>query len=286
MVRHRPAAAGDWSNFHSFLLQRMNAKTAGDRLRYAKQFVHILQSEDAQSLLQLQPAKRIHAMKALASLARFTGEYDRWMKIRESYNLKWSAGNETLTTFQRFFSDNMYNTVDKMLEWVHQAISVLPASMASTIKLNVLTGLRPIECIHAMRLLNRPETFSIYYNQDKQALEHFRFPEIFIRRTKCTYISIITKEQLSAIGVLACKTPTPNYDTLRFAVTRKGLDMHMAYCRKIFASHLRHAGFEPEVVNLLQGRVSKDILTRHYLVPNESLRYDIIASIEKLREKL
>lgn len=63
-------------------------------------------------IIRLQPDKRIHAMKALASLARFTASYDKWMQIRQRYNLKWSTGNEALTAFQRFFDDS--KSVDTM----------------------------------------------------------------------------------------------------------------------------------------------------------------------------
>jgi hypothetical protein len=54
----------------------MNEKTTGDGLRYAKQFVSTLTNGDAQPLLQLEPDKWIHAMKAVGSLSRFLGSYD------------------------------------------------------------------------------------------------------------------------------------------------------------------------------------------------------------------
>jgi hypothetical protein len=43
----------DWQQFHNFLLQGMNERTAEDRLRYAKQFAQILDMGNASSLLQL-----------------------------------------------------------------------------------------------------------------------------------------------------------------------------------------------------------------------------------------
>src|SRR5215203_7446215 len=39
----------NWQQFHNFLLQRMTANTAEDRLRYTKQYYSILQNGDAQS---------------------------------------------------------------------------------------------------------------------------------------------------------------------------------------------------------------------------------------------
>jgi hypothetical protein len=91
--------------FKQFLLQRMNDKTAGDRLRYAKQYAHVLlRCSDPNILLQLSPGKRIHAMKAFSCLAKFTGQYDEWLAIKRGYNLTWTEGsNEALATFERFF---------------------------------------------------------------------------------------------------------------------------------------------------------------------------------------
>jgi hypothetical protein len=56
----------DLHQFEAYLLQRMTKKTAGERLRYAKQFQSVLINGDngnAQSLVQLKPDKRIHVMK-------------------------------------------------------------------------------------------------------------------------------------------------------------------------------------------------------------------------------
>jgi hypothetical protein len=74
-----PSLMVDWQQFYNFLLQRMTAKTAEDRLRYAKQFYSLLLNGDAHSLLSVPPNKRIHIMKALSSLARFTGQQDLWL---------------------------------------------------------------------------------------------------------------------------------------------------------------------------------------------------------------
>jgi hypothetical protein len=55
--------------------------------------------------------------------------------------------------------------------------------MARIIDFACITGLRPSEVIESVRLLISGENKK-YYNEERQALEHFRFPEIFIRQTK------------------------------------------------------------------------------------------------------
>jgi hypothetical protein len=99
----------NWQQFHNFLLQRMTAKTAEDRLRHAKQYVSLLTNDEVISnrdyscLLQLSPNKRIHIMKALSCLARFTGRAEQWRSIRKQYQLSWSTGTEKIDAFTRFF---------------------------------------------------------------------------------------------------------------------------------------------------------------------------------------
>jgi hypothetical protein len=122
--------------------------------------------------------------------------------------------NGSVQSLQRFFDES--KTVDKMIQWVKQAIATLPDNVAAVLRYNVLTGLRPVEVLQSIRLLLLTENNNHlgapgrqqYYNESKQCLEHFRFPDIFIRHTKCAYISFISKEQLSAIGILDSKDPT------------------------------------------------------------------------------
>lgn len=47
-----------------------------------------------------------------------------------------------------------------------------------------------------------------YYNPEQQFLEHFRFPEIFLRCTKSAYISIVDKQLLQIAQKVERKIPT------------------------------------------------------------------------------
>jgi hypothetical protein len=60
-------------DFRRFPLQSMNQKSANSRIRYAKQFDTVLETGNAQSLLQLSPEKRLHVTKSLACLSKFLG---------------------------------------------------------------------------------------------------------------------------------------------------------------------------------------------------------------------
>ena len=216
-----------------------------------------MQCCDAAPLLQLSPDKRIHAMKALASLSRFLGCYDRWMEIRQRYHLTWTTGNESLTALSRFFDDS--TNLESMLDWVRLAMTVLPPTMAAIIKFNCLTGLRPSEACESVRLVTNSSVSEsgqarkhiTYYNQQQECLEHFRFSQ-FIRRTKCCYISYLSHDNYQWIANLGCKTP-PTYAAIRFKLERLGVKCHLAYSRKIFASWLIKSGIDSNTVDMRPG---------------------------------
>jgi len=60
-----------------------------------------------------------------------------------------------------------------------------------------VTGLRYEEAVNAWNLiieLTRQGKLSDYYVENRQVLEHFRFREIFIRKSKKAFISFASKD--------------------------------------------------------------------------------------------
>jgi intergrase/recombinase len=142
-----------------------------------------------------------------------------------------------------------------------------------------LTGLRPDEACKSIILLQKER--DNYLRKDLMVLEHFKYPDIFLRRTKKAYISILTDSILE----IAKQSAACGYNALRLAVKRKKLDMNMAYCRKIFATHLRNKNIGQEVIDLLQGRTPKSVFARHYYRPN--FDYDKVREIvNSLHDKI
>jgi len=130
---------------------------------------------------------------------------------------------------------------------------------------NTLTGLRPNEAQKSNHIIKSKE--EEYIDKDKGILKHYQFPEIFLRQTKNAYISIINQD------ILEIAKNTPNnehyYNSLRKRISIKNnFDMNMYYCRKVFATYLRNNGIMPEIINLLQGRISSSVFVNHYYRPD------------------
>jgi hypothetical protein len=187
----------------------MTAKTAEDRMQYAKRYLDILANNNngnaCNELLSATPNKRIHIMKALSSVARFTGRSEQWRQMPHQYQLSWSTGTEKIGAFTRFFDDS--RSLDVMLQWLREGVSALPSNYANLLLFCTLTGMRGSECIEAVRLLNGKDTRQ-YYDTSRCILQHYLYPEIFIRRTKGIYISVVNDE-IIGIAQKIGKLPTP-----------------------------------------------------------------------------
>jgi intergrase/recombinase len=162
-----------------------------------------------------------------------------------------------------------------MIEWLKSTYSKLVKSYGNILLYNTLTGLRPDEACKSIILFQKQR--DNYLRKDLMILEHFKYPDIFLRRTKKAYLSIVTDSMLE----LAKKCSNCGYNALRLAVKRKKLDMNMAYCRKIFATHLRSNGIEQEIIDLLQGRTPKSVFARYYYRPDFDYQKikDVITSL-------
>jgi hypothetical protein len=239
-------------------------------------------------------------MKSLSCLARFTGRAEQWRQIRQQYQLSWSTGTEKIDAFTRFFDSE--KSLDVMLQWLREAVNVLPPKYANLLLFCTLTGMRGTECIEAVRLLNRPSVAESvtshqfdksvtsnklanlnYYDPDRQILQHYLYPNLFIRRTKAIYISIVNDD---IIGIAHKIQNTPTLAGLKKAISHSSLNMKIKYCRNIHASYLRQSGIEPEIVNMLQGRIGKDIFLRHYYSPSVSYRGKVLDAMSELQKEI
>lgn len=153
---------------------------------YATQYNYILTNGNLSELFTYPDSKRKHIMKALAAYSKYTGEYEKWQQMRRNFQLKWSSGADSLTGFHNILKEN--DDFDKMIEWVYIKRKEYPR-FANILMFKVLTGLRPTEAIESFNLLLSIKKQE-YLSEDNILLQHYKFPEIFLRRTKKTFISI------------------------------------------------------------------------------------------------
>lgn len=151
---------------------------------------------------------------------------------------------------------------------------------------DAITGLRPTEGALSCKLiteLSEKDKLDLYLDKDLMMLQHFRFPELFLRKSKNVYISFITPELLRLI--LETK-PRIKYSALDTKIGRLGYDNKTKQLRKFFATNLRNC-LPQELIDLLQGRIGQTVFMKFYYKP---LLLDIqqktIKALQPLQEQL
>ena len=160
-------------------------------------------------------------------------------------------------------------------------LTILPKSDSNLIIFIILVRLRPNESLKAIPLLHH--NLDTYWNQSKGIIEHYKFPTKFIRRTKIVYIGVVTP----AIEEIAQRCSKGTYNSLKFVLTRKNIEMNINYSSKDFVTYLRSNGIEPEIIGLLQGRINSSVFVNYYYRPdiNETITKRIRPAFEELSEE-
>jgi hypothetical protein len=263
--------------FKQYLLAQRKRNLKQILLKAAKHG-HILETGDASEILAFSNTKRRHIMEALVCLSKYQGTYNTWKEIKEKYQLKWTSP-DSLEVFQSIFNNE--KNYSAMLSWLKNAIAQIPTPCAKILIYNTLTGLRPAEACQSIALIQRD--LQDYLKHDKMILEHYRYPEIYIRNSKKAFISIVD-DSIIKIGLEAANC---GYNALRNYLVRRKLGMNMSYCRKIFATYLRTKGVEQETIDLLQGRIPKSVFARHYFRPDfENVQNEIRRSLTALQNDI
>jgi intergrase/recombinase len=196
------------------------------------------------------------------------------MSTVKKYQLKWKNGNyNSLNTFKNIFGveGSTEQSLPNMIKWIKSIVSKISKEYGNMLIFNTLTGLRPNEAQKAAYLIKTKE--KEYIDDEKMILLHYKYPNIFFRVTKKCYISIINEDILNIVKDI------PKQESYYYSIRRQfekiGKSMNMYYCRKVFATYLRSSGIEPEIIDLLQGRISSSVFVNHYYRPNIN---DIIAN--------
>jgi intergrase/recombinase len=223
----------------------------------------LFDSSKASVLGGLSKCNRRHAMAALANLAKFLGMYKDWKEIVSQAGLHWQKTSH----LEVFLS--MFNTdIGDVKAWLEEASEKLPEKYSVTLRFAAATGLRPDEACKSISLLSElAETDKIgeYLNAQLGVLEHFRFPNLFLRGCKNCYISFVPEELLELILYVK---PKVKANGLRSAIEKVGLKVRIKDLRKLFATTLRENGISEEVIDLLEGRIPQSVFLRHYYKPD------------------
>jgi integrase-like protein len=258
----------DWRKFDGYLTNAFHLRTQSEYRGNAKRYWRVLTTGDASPLLGLSDSKRRHAMAALAALANFTGSKEYWKGIVSRHNLKWNGRNDMGDLVGLLYA----NRFDDMVRELRASLEVVPEDYANHFRFNLLVGLRPSESVEAVNMLR---TTPSYLNKEVGVLEHFRYPQQFLRNTKKAFLSVVDTDTLE----IAKRARSLDYQGLRSEFRRRKAAFAMRFCRKLWATYMRKH-VDTELVDLLQGRVPTSIFAKYYNRPN------YLDELEKVRSCL
>jgi len=264
----------DWDAFDKWVRQRYATKTAINLKIYGRRFIYILSDPaKASDLLALTPYLRNHAMRGLAAISKFLGCYGEWQQIKNRVGLKWRE-NRSDELIRDLLGGNV---VEEVSAWLREAERLLPQRCFKALRFILYTGLRPDEGCKAINLLNTdPE----YLDRANMILQHFKYPKVFLRRSKNAYITFITDDMLQWAKEAAPIT----YNTLLQVCKRRRLPCKMKLLRKVWATVMRESGLAPEVIDLLQGRIPSSVFVKHYYRPDllGEVRKKVLEGLKRL----
>jgi hypothetical protein len=225
--------------------------TAKDRLLYAKKYAYCLLNRDFSTLKLVSNSQREHSMKALACLSKFLGIYEVFRSLVKNYDLKWSSKKPSDYIIERLTRTMNPNEI---FEWIKQVKESLP-ELSEFMELIAITGLRYIEAIESYNLiieLAKKRKLQDYFNFERETLEHFRFKEIFIRRSKKVFISFVPKELVKRIS----QNKPLEWNATKKRVARKVKYLKFGDIREFHGSfttkHLRESE-----IDFLHGRIGE-----------------------------
>ena len=219
-------------------------------------------------------------MSALSNLSKFLRIYQQWKESVRNSGLKWSK-TDTFESFIRIMNNNHGD----LLEWHKKATSVLNDNEKLYLQFMLMSGLRKNEGLQSFNLiidLHRSGKLGNYFNEKLSMIEHYKFRQ-FLRRTKNAYITIISKNLVMQIA----NSKPVSYPAIRKRLERNNLRVRVEELRSFFASFMVRHNIISEEVDLLQGRIPKSVLARHYLKENPTeLRDRTLKAITELEQTL
>jgi hypothetical protein len=177
--------------------------------------------------------------------------------------------------------------IEELKQYVIEIIPKLPREYSVVLAFLSLTGLRANEGINAIEVLLELSEYGKldkYLNRNLMMLEHFKYPNIFLRDSKNAFISFINNDLLSLI---IDTKPQIKYPTLYTKTRRLGYKLRTKDLRKLYATILRNNMIPSEVIDILQGRISSSIFIRFYYKPFlQEIRQKVMVALAPLKKQI
>ena len=256
------APNSDYEEFYQWLVKSRSVRVSRDYVNYVKRFKHCLFKQDLSDLMKVSDGVRRMAMFSLSALSKYLGLYDDWKNLVKRYGLKWAGKSKSDIMIERL---TKVEDPGEVYEWIRQAKKARP-ELTEFLEFITITGLRLIEAFESYNLIIKLASegnLDEYYNTERETLEHFRFKEKFIRRSKKAFVSFVHS---SMIKTISNDVPLTSNDGIIRRIKSQGLRSRFGDVREAHGTFLTKFLKQPEI-DFLHGRVSTNVFMRNYFNP-------------------
>jgi len=194
-----------------------------------------------------------------------------------NYGIKWES-QSSYDSFLRILKDENRD----IFGWIKTCLSLFDCSYAAFVKFAFISGLRKSEAIEAFNLaikLDAEGKLDEFYNAEFEALEYFRYPKLFFRRSKNAFFSFVPT---AFISELVKFHPISN-SGLKRRLRKHRLPCRLQDLRHYHATFMVKRGLLREEADLLQGRVNRSIFMRHYFTPSiTELKHRTVKAVQEM----
>jgi len=264
-------------------LKTYRVKTARERFNYARQYAYCLFEGNFSDLKVLSEEKRGHVLKALSALAKYLGEYQKFQQLVKDYGLKWSGKAKDALLIQRL---TKVVDADEIFNWV-KMVKVEVPELAVFMDFVAVTGLRLIEAVEAFNLIVRlakEGKLNEYYNIETNALENYKFRDLFIRRTKKSFVVFVPR---ALVEKISCSEPLASANAVLKKLQKRGLECRFGDVREAHASFLTKYLNQNEI-DFLHGRIGTSVFMHNYFNPAliGDLKDRVFKAIAEIQNKI
>jgi len=269
----------DWGQFKQYLVSKYSRNWSKMIYLYCKKYHKLL--ENPIKLETFKECKRNNVLKALIVLSKYLGMYQNFKHKLDQYGIRPSR-RDAFSSFLRILN----NSNGDVVNWYNHATDVLRPNEQLLLRFAFVTGIRKNEAIQSFNLviqLQKNGNIENYYNEELNALEHFKFKNTFLRRTKNVYISFVPESLISDIA----NSEPVTYSAIIKRLKRKDLRTRINELRDYYATFMVKHGLIREEVDLLQGRIPGSVFIRHYWSPSfKELRDRTLKAVNLLKQSL
>ncbi len=272
----------DWAAFRVFVEKEHKPRTAQQLASNAEKYADCLVKRDLSVILNLNDSVRSNAMKALSALAKFQGCYAEYRQLIKAYGLKWVGKSADDLFIERM---TKIEDPEEIWKWI-RSVKRERVDLADFMDLMAVSGLRLGEAVNSFNLqikLAAEGKLDRYFVADKLALEHFRFKDLFLRKSKKAFVSFVPAELPQQIVRLE---PFANTEAVKCRIKRI-LPQRFSDIREAHGTFMTKF-LKREEIDFLHGRVTSGVFMQHYFNPAliADLRTRVFQGISEIQEKV